>query len=305
MKNILIRADSSSKIGTGHIMRDLVLAERLQKKYPSSKIIFATQDLNGNINQKILDAKHSLHILKSNKTKELSTLIQEYQIDLLVIDNYKINYKKEKKIKDKNPALTLMVLDDTYQKHYCDILLNHNVCADKTRYKNLVPKTCQLQCGRKYTLLREEFFKEKKKKQKKTPQLHNVLIAMGGADTANLSIKVLKILKSFPNLHADVVTTQANSHLNKLQKYAKSNKWVKLHINANNIARLMKKSEFAIITPSGIANEALFMDLQIIAIQAVSSNQNEMSNFLKKNNHFVLEKFNKLRLQNILKKVLK
>ena len=30
--NILIRADSSSTIGTGHIMRDLVLAQKYSKK---------------------------------------------------------------------------------------------------------------------------------------------------------------------------------------------------------------------------------------------------------------------------------
>ena len=48
-KNILIRADSSSTIGTGHIMRDLVLA----KQFPDAHIIFATQDLPGNINHKI------------------------------------------------------------------------------------------------------------------------------------------------------------------------------------------------------------------------------------------------------------
>jgi len=32
MKNILFRADSSSTIGIGHIMRDLVLAQKYAKK---------------------------------------------------------------------------------------------------------------------------------------------------------------------------------------------------------------------------------------------------------------------------------
>ena len=50
--NILIRADSSSYIGTGHIMRDLVLV----KQYKNENIIFATQDLIGNVNYKIVEA---------------------------------------------------------------------------------------------------------------------------------------------------------------------------------------------------------------------------------------------------------
>jgi len=39
-KTILFRADSSSTIGTGHIMRDLVLAQKYAKK--GYKIIFGT-----------------------------------------------------------------------------------------------------------------------------------------------------------------------------------------------------------------------------------------------------------------------
>mgnify|MGYP007083003438 CR=1 FL=1 len=47
--NILVRADSSSIIGTGHIMRDLVLA----KQYKVGNIIFAVRELEGSINYKI------------------------------------------------------------------------------------------------------------------------------------------------------------------------------------------------------------------------------------------------------------
>ncbi len=54
--NILFRADSSSTIGTGHIMRDLVLA----KKYPNDNIIFVTQNLEGNINYKIEEEGYKL-----------------------------------------------------------------------------------------------------------------------------------------------------------------------------------------------------------------------------------------------------
>jgi spore coat polysaccharide biosynthesis predicted glycosyltransferase SpsG len=70
--NILIRADSSSTIGTGHIMRDLVLAS----KYKGANITFATQNLAGNINHKIKEAGYNLEILNSNNFKELNTLIK-------------------------------------------------------------------------------------------------------------------------------------------------------------------------------------------------------------------------------------
>ena len=56
--NILFRADSSSTIGTGHIMRDLVWA----KQFDDACIIFAKQELSGNINHKIIEAGYKLEI---------------------------------------------------------------------------------------------------------------------------------------------------------------------------------------------------------------------------------------------------
>ena len=141
--NILIRADSSSFIGTGHIMRDLVLA----KQYKTENIIFAVRELAGNINYKIDEAGYSKVVLNTNDFEELNEIIRNLNIDMIVIDHYEINYDFEKKIKESNPNLKIFVFDDTYEKHYCNILLNHNISADEKKYQNLVPKDCELRCG--------------------------------------------------------------------------------------------------------------------------------------------------------------
>jgi len=211
-KNILFRADSSSSIGSGHIMRDLVLAS----KYKNSNIIFATQDLDGNINYKIKEAKYKIHSLKSNSKKELVKLIKELNIDLLIIDHYQIDYKKEKYIKEKTDV-KILSFDDTYEKHYCDILLNHNIGAKKKKYKTLVPSTCRVKCGIKYTLIRDEFYKEKNKSYKKTDNT-NIFLAIGGTDHSNINISILKVLKKFENLKINIVTTKSNKNLKKLKK---------------------------------------------------------------------------------------
>ncbi|HIP13650.1 MAG TPA: UDP-2,4-diacetamido-2,4,6-trideoxy-beta-L-altropyranose hydrolase, partial [Arcobacter sp.] len=83
-KNILFRSDSSSIIGTGHIMRDLVLAEQ----FDDANIIFATQNLPGNINHKIEEKHYAIEILNSNDIEEVNKLIEKYNIDMIVIDHY-------------------------------------------------------------------------------------------------------------------------------------------------------------------------------------------------------------------------
>ncbi|MCG3711684.1 UDP-2,4-diacetamido-2,4,6-trideoxy-beta-L-altropyranose hydrolase [Aliarcobacter butzleri] len=298
--NILIRADSSSYIGTGHIMRDLVLA----KKFLKDQIIFATQDLEGNINHKIKESNYKIAILKNNNFKELDELIKKLNIDMIIIDHYEINYNFEKKLKEQNSKLKIFVFDDTYEKHYCDILLNHNISADEKRYTNLVPKDCKLQCGAKYTLLREEFLEAKKQKNtiKKVTKLKTIFIAMGGADHKNLNIKILKTIKKVckKNIKVNLVTTIANKNLEKLKKYCKDKKWINLHINSNEIANLMIKSDFAIVTPSVTVNEIYYLDIPFISIKT-AKNQIDMYKYLKKNGYYVMKKFDNKELKKFLK----
>ncbi|MFW2605378.1 UDP-2,4-diacetamido-2,4,6-trideoxy-beta-L-altropyranose hydrolase [Aliarcobacter butzleri] len=297
--NILIRADSSSYIGTGHIMRDLVLA----KKFSKDQIIFATQDLEGNINHKIKESNYNIEILNNNNFEELNKLIKKLNIDMIIIDHYEINYDFEKKLKEQNSKLKIFVFDDTYEKHYCDILLNHNIYADEKKYTNLVPKDCELKCGTNYTLLREEFLEAKKQKQTiKKNRLKTLFIAMGGTDHKNLNITILKNIKIVckKNIKVNLVTTTANRNLEKLKRYCKDKEWINLHINSKEVANLMNQSDFAIITPSVTANEAYFLDLPFIAIKT-AKNQKQMYKFLKTNNYFILKKFNESSLKKYLK----
>ena len=300
--NILFRADSSSFIGTGHIMRDLVLVN----EFKSHKIVFATQKLSGNINYKIEEAGYKIEILKDNNFEELDALIKKLNIDMIVIDHYDINYNFEKKLKESNKNLKIFVFDDTYEKHFCDILLNHNISANKRKYNNLVPNHCELICGSKYTLLRDEFIEIKKQKNrvKKDKINKTIFIAMGGADHSNINIKILEVISLIPNLKVNIVSTFANKNLKKLVKYCKDKSWINLHINSNKIAELMAKSDFAIVTPSVTVNEVYYLNLPMIGIKT-AQNQIDMYNYLKKNRYPVIDKFNKNKLKIAINKLLK
>ncbi len=279
--NILFRADSSSSIGTGHIMRDLVLAKR---DFKDDNIIFAVRNLEGNINHKIKEAGYKIEILKSNNIEELNQVIKKYSIDMIVIDHYGIDYNYEKKLSILNSKLSIMILDDTYERHHCDILLNHNIYADESKYKDLVPKHCEIRCGEKYTLIRDEFYKEKEIKREK---IYDIFIAMGGVDSANITLQLLKLLPIDKKIA--VVTTSGNKNIKDLKSFINKRKNIKLFIDFDKIAKLMNESNFGIITPSVISQQTLFMGVKFLAIQT-ADNQKEIAKYLKKKNILVLKK---------------
>ncbi len=279
-RTILFRANSSSDIGTGHIMRDLVLA----KKYKYNRVIFATEELEGNINHKIREDNYDIEILKSNSIDELDRLIKRLDIDMIIIDNYDIDYNYEKKLKSLNPKLTIMVLDDTYEKHYCDILLNHNISANKSRYRDLVPKHCEIRCGREYRLIRDEFKRER--------NIKTLFISIGGSDHSQIIHLILSALSKFLNLNIHVVTLSANINLDELKRYISFRENITLHIDSDKIAKLMRQSDFAVVTPSVILNEIDYMNIPFIVIKT-AENQNDMFNYLKEKREFILDGFNR------------
>lgn len=286
--NLLFRADSSSQIGLGHIMRDLVLAQR----YPDANIIFACQNLGGHIMDKI---PYPVHILKSNDPEELIEFIKTQKIEMVIFDHYSIDEVFEKQVKEET-GIIVMSLDDTYEKHYCDILLNHNISADKNRYKGLVPPHCELLCGSDYTLIRDEFKNEKNVQREK---IYDIFIAMGGADTANITPEILKTLGD--TLKVCVVTTTSNAHLNELENYVNEKKNIILHINANDVAKLLHQSRFAIITPSVMVHEVLYMEIPFVAIKT-ADNQEDMVAYLKNNGFDTVSYFEKGSFDSLLKK---
>ena len=298
IKNILFRADSSSSIGTGHIMRDLVLA----KQYKDCNIIFATQDLSGNINHKILESNFKVELLKSNDIDELNSLIKKLKIDMIVIDHYGIDYFKEKQIKKANHKVKILSFDDTYEKHYCDILLNHNISASTENYKSLVPKFCELRCGPKYTLLRDEFKNIELKERVVISSNIKIFIAIGGSDPQGYNFKIIDLLKD-SKYELIIVTTSANQQLEELELKIKDFSNIELHINSRNLALLMNNSDIAIVTPSVTLNEIIFMRIPFIAIKIIE-NQDDMYQFLKRKKFYTLSGDNLPELVKYIRRVI-
>jgi len=281
MHKILFRCDSSSIIGLGHVKRDLVLA----KQYKNSQITFAVQDLRGNINKEIEENAYKVHTLKSARIEELLVVIQEQDINLLIIDSYSFTYEEEKRIK-KECSCTLMVLDDTYEKHYCDILLNHNIYAQEKKYEGLVPSSCELLCGSDYTLIRDEFKNIKAKKVKNLKP--RVLICMGGVDAGNISYDVIKVLLQFEALNIDLVTSSSNKQLKQLQGLSSDS--LSLHIDTKEMASLIFSCSFAIVSPSVIVHEVMFLKKKFLSIQT-ASNQEYMHEYLKTKDYMCMSSF--------------
>ena len=281
---IILRIDFSSKIGLGHLKRQ----EAFIKKFSmdNRKWIIVCKECDEKLT--------NLPIIKIKNEEEFFEIVRKLKPKEVIVDNYEFTIEYEKKFKKFFPDIKLIVFDDTYENHFCDMVINHNIYAKKEKYKNKVPKFTKIICNGPY--LREEFYIEKNKTY---PNRNQVLIAIGGADNKNLTPKIIDVLRDF-EFKIAVLTTTANKNLNILKKIDD----IELYINSNNVAKLIKQSNLIITTPSVLLNEVYFLNKDFIAIKT-AENQKEMINFLKEKNLDYLVTFDKEKLKNLIKKRIK
>lgn len=293
---IIFRADASLKIGTGHIMRCLTLAEELKNK--GAAVGFICRDLPGNLASFIrsrscdvylLPAAESLDYYEKNKSKHndwlgvssdsdaaetRSILLNFERVDWLVVDHYALDEKWEAVQRD--VVKNILVIDDLADRtHDCDLLLDQNYYAKMdVRYTGLVPENCQQLLGPKYTLLRKEFRDVRSQMHKRQSKVTKIFVFFGGVDTTNMTSKVLDAIvdAELSVIKFDVVIGFTNPHREYIENICEKNKNITLHVQVNNMAQLMSEADLCIGSSGTVTWERCCLGLPTMAF-SVAENQ--------------------------------
>ncbi len=298
--NIFIRVDSSTIIGTGHVVRCLTLAGQFHGE--EHKVTFICRELPGNIIDQISKAGYEVHKLAKanydninleNTESHLAWLAVDWQVDarqtvdilkslqkpadLLIIDHYALDINWEKEVKEY--CGNLMVIDDLAdRKHICDFLLDQNYYKNlSSRYDDLVPDSCQKMLGPSYALLRPEFYLARKNRKQCNDKIKRILVFFGGNDSYNQTKIVLNAISylSTNNVFFDVVIGDTNQHIKEIENICKTLNNVTLHKQIDYMAELMAKSDLAIGGGGTTTWERCFMGLPCLTI-ILAQNQKQM-----------------------------
>lgn len=241
---LLIRADASPEIGTGHVMRCLALAQAWQEE--GGGVVFLSTASSPLIEKRL--RQEGVHLVALHDAEAWShtlAAITAERPDWVVLDGYSFTPGHHLEVRNLGPRL--LVIDDYAHlpRYEADLVLNQNFGAETLHYIG-GPYTKFL-LGPFYALLRREF-RQGPRPRKASAPVRRLLLTLGGSDPDNYTLRVLTALEQVPGpLDITVVAGAHNHHGSALARAARvSCHEVRLLKAPMDMARLMAEADLAI-----------------------------------------------------------
>jgi len=243
-KNAFLRGDASVEIGYGHIYRLLSIANIIKTEY---EIYFVSLGLPEELMNQIQLNGYKINLIE-NEDEWIEKLTFE---DTAIVDHYSINIKHHNQIKAKNAYL--ICIDDLHDKEFnSDVIINHAPGIRESDYK-VIGKT-KFALGLEYALLRAPFYNKSVLQRQK----NNIFVCIGGTDLHNYSKSIITKLLTNDRLIVNLITNKPDL----FEKNERLN--IYTNLESNELRDLLDLCEFAVVSSSTIAIEALYRDAYII-----------------------------------------
>jgi UDP-2,4-diacetamido-2,4,6-trideoxy-beta-L-altropyranose hydrolase len=281
---LLIRADASVTIGTGHIMRMIALGQAWQAQ--GGEVHFLCAEITSALEERLASEGFQLSRISAvlGSQEDLSetthlitdTLQADTQNARVVLDGY--HFGSDYQLGIKAAGFKFLVVDDYGHAdfYHADWVLNQNISAREELYAKRSPDT-KLLLGPKFAMLRKEFLPYKGWQREIAPVAKKILVTLGGSDPDNVTLKVIEALIDL-DLHVKVVVGGSNPHLREIENFIQSQNdstaLIEMIVNATNMPELMAWADLTVAAAGSTAYELAFMRLPSV-IFTIVENQNK------------------------------
>jgi UDP-2,4-diacetamido-2,4,6-trideoxy-beta-L-altropyranose hydrolase len=193
---LLIRADASPEIGTGHVMRCLALAQAWQASGGSAMFLMAQSTPAVRARLAAEDCSVlSVSMLPGSLQDSTQTceFAHRYDADWVLTDGYNFDANYHEAIR--RDGHQLLCVDDSGELEYygADIVVNQNLNAAENWYRRRAIHT-QLLLGPRFCLLRREFAPWRGWLREIPSSPRTGLLTLGGTPSAQISTRTMESL---------------------------------------------------------------------------------------------------------------
>lgn len=270
-KLLIIRADATPQMGTGHVMRCLALAQAWQES--GGTVCFAMAECTPALEARLVAEGMALAWLKAmpgsaQDAAQLIALAQEKEAAWLVVDGYQFDNAYQTAVAQ--AGLRLFWIDDfgDIQPYSADLVLNQNIYGHADLYGQPSPKT-RLLMGCAYALLRREFWPYRGWQRENPPQASKILVTLGGSDPHNTTAKIIDGLLQITGRpwQALIVVGGSNPHVPSLQTAVAAHpEHLQLALNITDMPERMAWADIAIAAGGSTSWELALMGLPALMV---------------------------------------
>jgi len=276
--NLLIRADASVAMGTGHVMRCLALAQAWQDA--GGRACFAMDAGSPGLQDRLRSEGIDVVTIrgKAGSREDSDQTAQSAAVqraEWVVVDGYHFGADYQAALKASG-CKVLFVDDNGHAQPYsADIVLNQNAYAREDFYSDRATGTGLL-LGPRYAMLRREFRMPGGRRQAINPEGKRVLVTFGGSDQANLTMRAIQALDRAgeSGLEATIVVGGSNPHAYELEKaLSKAKTQSRLQRDVKDMRPLMASADIAISAAGTTILELACMGVPMILVCAAENQQ--------------------------------
>lgn len=278
---LLIRADASSRMGTGHVMRCIALGQAWQDE--GGKVVFAMSDgpagLEARLRAENMQVERIAAPAGSMEDGRLTNaLLESLSAPWIVVDGYHFDSVYQEIIK-KGGGKVLWIDDYGHAAPHCaDVVLNQNISPDEGIYEDRSAGT-RLLLGTRHVLLRREFQPWRSMRREIRETAENILVSLGGSDPDNVTLKVIEGINrlKLDRIHARIIVGAANPHLNVLRQACENASiCITLEANVTHMPELIAWADIAISAGGTTCWELAFMGLPNLIV-VLADNQRHVA----------------------------
>lgn len=283
-----IRADGNEKIGMGHIMRCLTIAEALRRQ--GEEVLFLTADEKP---VKLIEergfAAKILFTYYDEMEVELPQLLSIFMGNIgdinlekprILVDSY---FVTEFYLKNLRLSATVILMDDEKRAVYpCDGLVNYNIYGKTLEYERDYTAGTRLFLGCEYMPLREQY---RDGSYEVRDKVEHILLTTGGGDGCHMALAMAKRLlcseQEMTGVTWHIVCGPYCQDTEELKKLASKNNMLQVHKNVTDMSGLMRSCDIAVSAAGSTLYELCSIGVPTVGFYFAENQRKNMETFGK------------------------
>lgn len=249
-QTIVIRADGSRAIGSGHVRRMGVLADKLRARGVRVDLLCNPEALSV---YPALTGHFDEVMAVEGEAAARAACIAAHPggVGCVLFDHYGLGAADQRPYRALTPRIA--AIDDLADRpHDVDLLFDMNLGRRAADYDGLTPAGAVLHVGPDWQIIRSEFFDRRPaalaRRAAARGEARTIFVSMGGVDAGGFTgIAIREALAVAPDAMLDVVVGSGSATLEDLRALAAAEPArIRLHVDARDVAALMSAADVAI-----------------------------------------------------------